>query len=117
MDFSNVMSLSGSGVDKFYMHVDEASSGTDNLMSLVGGGSSNVTIERAWDGTPGGNLRLPPSSMQSFLKQKRDIPGIAFGDFKDELSNPFYNSEFDKGRRFLNEQHAEDLCQVKSFLF
>jgi hypothetical protein len=106
------MSLAGS-VDSFYMHADSVSDGVANIMAMLENSvDSSVAIERAWDGTPGANLKLPPSSLQSFLKQKRDIPGITIGDFKDKFSNPNFNSEFDKGKRFLTPQHADKLCQL-----
>jgi hypothetical protein len=114
LDFSNVMSLSGLNNNSFYMHVDELSNGVNNMMSLLGTSKdSTVPIERAWNGSPGENRRLPPSSLHSFLAQKRDIPGLVIGDFKESFSNPNFNSEFDQGTRFLTQDHADKLCQVQ----
>uniref|UniRef100_A0A5S6QUR6 Nicastrin n=1 Tax=Trichuris muris TaxID=70415 RepID=A0A5S6QUR6_TRIMR len=41
------------------------------------------------------NLPLPPSSLQSFLRSDRSIPGAVIGDYLQEFSSRFYNSFMD----------------------
>ena len=41
---------------------------------------------------------LPPSSSQSFLKERKDIPVVLLTNYETEYSNQFYHSIFDNSR-------------------
>ena len=45
---------------------------------------------------------IPPSSIQSFLIEKRNFPGIILTSFEKNFSNNYYNSIFDTGKHSLN---------------
>lgn len=46
---------------------------------------------------------LPPASLQTFAKYKRDIPGLVLADHQNAYVNKFYNSIYDNASnvRFL----------------
>ncbi|KAJ3227111.1 hypothetical protein HK099_003330 [Clydaea vesicula] len=57
------------------------------------------------------NLKLPPSSAQSFLLKNRSIPAIVIGDFQTGFSSPFFGSELDDNSQ-LNDENIALICGV-----
>ena len=120
LDFSNLMSFSGVSSD-FYLHTDDTSdSGNIKLAKLFNGfynerTSSNSTLQinlQSASSIPSQNLKLPPSSIQSFLRKKK-IPGVSISDFKTSFSNLYYNSEFDDASN-INQFHIDKLCAIST---
>jgi nicastrin len=52
--------------------------------------TENLDIESVADGAP-----LPPSSLQSFLKENNKLVGVVIANHEKEFKNKFYNSLFD----------------------
>ncbi|KAJ3142025.1 hypothetical protein HK100_003543 [Physocladia obscura] len=113
------MSNSGGGSNnEIFLHVDDATDAeTQALVNILSGnvtvannggiGNSTILFNPAFSGTNSnvGNNRLPPASAMAFLKKKK-IPTVFLGDFKDEFSNPYYNSIFDDGSQVTSENIA-----------
>ncbi|KAJ3396008.1 hypothetical protein HDU92_004311 [Lobulomyces angularis] len=57
------------------------------------------------------NLKLPPSSAQSFLLKNRSIPAIVIGDFQTGFSSPFFGSELDDNSQ-LNDENIALICGI-----
>eukprot|EP01090_Pellita_catalonica_P014611 TRINITY_DN3769_c0_g1_i1.p1 TRINITY_DN3769_c0_g1~~TRINITY_DN3769_c0_g1_i1.p1 ORF type:complete len:700 (-),score=58.58 TRINITY_DN3769_c0_g1_i1:888-2987(-) len=75
--------------------------------------SSNITVELAAPGVTA--LELPPSSLHSFLKARRSIPGVVLTDFKDAYKNTFYHSRFDD-LTYIGTEGVRSTCLVASFI-
>lgn len=107
LDMSHLMSLSSSALTNasFYMHTDSMDTpGVSNIMNLLG-------LESAWDGNS--ERRLPPSTLHSWLKYKRSIPGITIGDYKEYFSNRNFNSEADRWASDVDmEDISSNLCTL-----
>ncbi|KAH9511768.1 hypothetical protein DERF_010201 [Dermatophagoides farinae] len=61
-------------------------------------------------------MPLPPSSVQSFLKLRKDIEHIVITNHRDEFINKYYNSLFDDGSDMMNsiEFKKSYLDRIKS---
>ena len=55
---------------------------------------------------------LPPSSLHSVLKERRDIPGLLVTDFDSEYSNQFHHSIFDTGKINLDYNFTKGTDQA-----
>ncbi|XP_046853544.1 LOW QUALITY PROTEIN: nicastrin-like [Xenia sp. Carnegie-2017] len=75
-------------------HKDASVKAMLNLLSKFGA-TVNLSIEN-----PSANSShprpLPPSSLQSFLKENGGVPGVVITDHKAAYTNKFYNSRFDE---------------------
>lgn len=104
-----------------YLHVDESSDLNNKLVQTLNNVgknvASNATLNRNGNFSSGDlrsaivngkNLRLPPSSVQSFLK-KRKIPAVVISDFQSEYTNRFFGTPYDDYKAF-NPSSIQHLC-------
>ena len=64
---------------------------------------------------------LPPASLQSILKKKRDVPGILISNFDEKYSNKYYHGPYDRfstlneydPSKGENQKIVEDLSRGK----
>ena len=77
--------------DTLFAHVDTKFDQEDLLKSLVN--SSKVIIKE-----PTASVKsqgLPPASLQSFLKSRRDVPGILLTNFEQQYTNKYFHGPYD----------------------
>ena len=109
-------SSASSPITNLYMHIDQQSPQVTALLSSFAStaqsiSATNTSFTPAFLGS-GSNNGLPPSSAMSFLA-KKNIPTVLIADYKTQFSNPFYNSEYDDGIGWGDDQITQ-LCRVSN---
>ena len=78
---------------QLYAHVDTEFDRNDLVTNLKDiARKHNVTFGNVTKKERG----LPPASLQSILKKKRDVPGILISNFDEQYSNKYYHGPYDR---------------------
>jgi len=81
-----------SKISELFAHVDTKFTNNELVDDLKTAATKyDLTIKEATDKTRG----LPPASLQSILKEKRNVPGIVISNYDQQYSNSFYHSPYD----------------------
>ena len=111
IDFDSIgLMNTNTGPDRYFLHVDslEASS---SLVGKLSGSFSSYSLVSSTNVSKG----LPPSSLQSFLSQKRSIPGVVVADYDDTFSNNFYNADSDLAEAWT-DSNLNSICALTTSL-
>ncbi|CDW52132.1 nicastrin family protein [Trichuris trichiura] len=100
--------ITDSDSGQLYLHVDPSSyknhsktkDAIDEFRALLHNTFSSISDFKS-------DLPLPPSSLHSFLKIDRSIPGTVISDYQKEFSSRFYNSFLDLPFRIQNPVFKE----------
>ena len=75
-----------------HTHVDKEFNRNDLLNNFINVARNHeVSIKNATDKERG----LPPASLQTILKERRDVPGILLSNFDQNYSNKYYHGPYD----------------------
>ncbi len=78
--------------DQVFLHTDDTTKANPMMSNLINQGQSvNLRIARA----PSEIQGLPPASVQSALKHRRNLKHVVMTNFERSYENPFYHSIFD----------------------
>ena len=81
-----------SKISELFAHVDTQFTDNELMQDLrTAAAKKSLTIKEATDKNRG----LPPASLQSILKEKRNVPGILIPNYDQQYSNSFYHSPYD----------------------
>lgn len=76
--------------DKFYYHVDSLEASKEVSEALeVSSSASGLDLQKSRSDV------LPPGSIQTLLKQRREVPAILLSNFDESYANPYYHSLYD----------------------
>ena len=77
---------------ELFAHVDSKFTDNELIEDLKTAATKyNLSIKEATNKNRG----LPPASLQSILKEKRNVPGIVISNYDQQYSNSFYHSPYD----------------------
>jgi hypothetical protein len=111
IDFDSIgLMNTNAGPERYYLHVDSLET-SSSLVGKLSGSFSNYSLVSSTDVTKG----LPPSSLQSFLLQKRSIPGVIVSDYDDIFSNVLYNADADLAEAWT-ESNLDSICALTTSL-
>jgi len=97
-----------SKVSELFAHVDTKFTNNELIDDLKTAATKyDLTIKEATDKTRG----LPPASLQSILKEKRNVPGIVISNFDQQYSNSFYHSPYDNFTLLENYDYNKGVNQ------
>jgi nicastrin len=88
---------------ELFAHTDTEFSGSQIMSSLL-----SVFKRHDVDLKKSSNSKgLPPSSIQSFLKESRSLPAIHISDFDQKYTNQFYHGLFDTAKENLEYEFSK----------
>ena len=89
---------------KLYTHVDSQFKNNELVDRLKEAAQNHgIDVKESSSSSRG----LPPASLQSILKEKRDVPGILLSNFDQQYSNQFYHSPYDNFTLLNNYDYAK----------
>ena len=89
---------------KLYTHVDSQFKNNELVDRLKEAAQNHgIDVNESSSSSRG----LPPASLQSILKEKRDVPGILLSNFDQQYSNQFYHSPYDNFTLLNNYDYAK----------
>ena len=92
--------LYNSASDNLFAHTDTSFSDREMIRELKA--RFRGTLQDAT-----GDKGLPPSSIQSFLKKSKSIPGVHISDFDQEYTNKFFHGIFDTAKAWLPDGYKQ----------
>ncbi|XP_075680112.1 nicastrin-like [Dermatophagoides pteronyssinus] len=97
-----------------YLHKNPGTTDSQQLINIIQMESKNFN-DLQINETPN-DMPLPPSSIQSFLKMRKNIEHVVVTNHRNEFINKYYNSFFDDGSDIMNSKDFKQsyLQRIKS---
>ena len=113
IDFDSIgLVNTNNGPSNYYLHRDKTDI-SNMLVSKLSGTFSGLFPLNV-NSTSDPSLGLPPSSLHSFLRKNRSIPGVVVSDYDTKFSNEFFNSELDNGIEWT-QSNVDSICSLSTF--